>query len=413
MKILFLSQRFLFPMDTGGKIRTGSILRELSRRAEITIISNVEHAKDAPYLDAMDELCSRFIAVPWIEERRYTPGFYARLAVQSLSRYPIAVLNDHSRALEDALHKELREGDYDLVICDFLQSTLNFRAVTGIPVLLFQHNVEAQISRRHVERASNPLARLFWTLQHRRMRRHEGAMCRRFDATIAVSEEDRRLMHEWYGADRVYAIPTGVDTAFFAPREGPVKARQLVFTGSMDWLPNDDAMAWFITDIFPLIRAEEPHTSLVIVGRKPTPRIEKLVNASPDIVLTGWVDDIRDYIAESAVYIVPIRIGGGTRIKIYEALAMGKALVSTTVGAEGLPLEDGEHFLRVDEPRAFADAVLSLLRDEQRRARMGEAARRYVDDNFRWEKVAERFLEICEETADGRPTLPAADGSQP
>tara|TARA_R110001599_G_scaffold353527_1_gene593623 strand:+ start:67908 stop:69131 length:1224 start_codon:yes stop_codon:yes gene_type:complete len=402
MKILFLSQRFLFPADTGGKIRTGNILRELSKKAELTVISNVESPRDDAYIQQMDALCSRFIPVPWKEMERYTLSFYIKLTFQSLSKYPISVLNDYSKALEAALQKELSATDYDLVICDFLQSTLNFRDVTGIPRLLFQHNVEAQITERHLDKASNVFATLFWGLQHKRMLRHEGEMCRDFEGTIAVSEEDKGLMERWYNTQRVHTIPTGVDTDFFKPTADTATRKQLVFTGSMDWLPNDDAIAWFLDEIFPGIQEQEPGTTLTIVGRKPTARIEKLVNGREDITLTGWVDDTRPFIAQSAVYIVPIRIGGGTRMKIYEALSMGKALVSTTIGAEGLPLESGEHILRADSAADFRDCVVTLLRDEALREQMGKAARDYVCEHYRWEKVADRFLEVCETVSSGR-----------
>ena len=402
MKILFLSQRFLFPADTGGKIRTGNILRELSKKAELTVISNVESPRDDEYIQQMDALCSRFIPVPWKEMERYTLSFYTKLAFQSLSKYPISVLNDYSKSLEAALKKELSATDYDLVICDFLQSTLNFRDVTGIPRLLFQHNVEAQITERHLDKAGNVFAKLFWSLQHKRMLRHEGEMCRDFEGTIAVSEEDQRLMERWYNTRRVHTIPTGVDTDFFKPTADTATNKQLVFTGSMDWLPNDDAIAWFLDKIFPGIQQQEPGTTLTIVGRKPTPRIEKLVNGREDITLTGWVDDTRPFIGQSAVYIVPIRIGGGTRMKIYEALSMGKALVSTTIGAEGLPLKSGEHILRADSAADFRDCVVTLLRDEARREQMGRAARDYVCEHYRWEKVADRFLEVCETVSPGR-----------
>ena len=399
MNILFLSQRFLFPMDTGGKIRTGNILKQLSRMADLTVISNVEEESDAHYIEQMSELCSRFVSVPWKEPRRYTLGFYVKLAFQSLSRYPVSVLNDHSSGLENALKNELLTQKYDLVICDFLQSTLNFRSVKDVPQLLFQHNVEAQISKRHYEKAANPFSRLFWGLQYRRMLRHEGEMCRKFDGTIAVSDEDKRIMEEWYGAGRVHVIPTGVDTEFFAPSRTAQVKQQLVFTGSMDWLPNEDAIVYFLSEIFPLIKKEEPATQLLIVGRRPTPKVSRLVDAREDVQLTGWVEDTRPFICESAVYVVPIRIGGGTRMKIYEALSMGKALVSTTVGAEGLPLQDGKHFYRADTPVAFSERVLELLRDADKRRSMGEDAREYVYENFRWQRVADRFLDICRQVA--------------
>ncbi len=400
LKVLFLSQRFLFPMDTGGKIRTGKILEQFKNMASLTLISNVESPKDDPYLPEMEKLCDRFIPTPWKETRRYTLKFWLKLLGQSFSRYPVSVLNDYSPDLEAAVYRELSRGDYDLAICDFLQSTLNFRRVKNIPTLLFQHNVEATITRRHLEKAKDPVSKIFWGLQHRRMLRHEGEMCRRFDGTIAVSEMDKERMETMYGAEHVYAIPTGVDTDFYQPRPDIAEKKQLVFTGSMDWLPNEDAMLYFIEQIFPQILQEEPETELVIVGRRPTSALQKIAEGKTNITLTGWVEDTRPYIAGSAVFIVPIRIGGGTRMKIYEALAMGKAMVSTSVGAEGLPLKHGEQIFFADKEREFADYVLQLLRDEQLRKKMGATARRYVYENFRWERVAEVFTQICTDVAN-------------
>ena len=399
MKILFLSQRFVLPMDTGGKIRTGNILRELNKLAQVTVISNVESPKDDPYFQAMKGMCHRFISVPWKETERYSLKFYISVLTKKLSRYPVSVLNDYSRNLEKAVLDELEQGDYDLLICDFLQSSLNVIKARGVPTLLFQHNVEAQITLRHLERAKSSMMRLFWKLQHTRMFRHERAMCQWFDGVIAVSDSDKDIMQRWYGADNVHTIPTGVDINFFAP-QSVVQKSQLVFTGSLDWLPNEDALVHFIDKVFPIVKAELPNTRLLVVGRKPPPRLERLVKDRSDIELTGWVDDTRPYIAESAVYIVPIRIGGGTRMKIYEALSMGKALVSTTVGAEGLPLTDGEHFINADEDTDFACAVIELLQDDVKRQALGENARRYVVEHFGWDKVALRFLEVCQQVSE-------------
>ena len=396
LKVLFLSQRFLFPMDTGGKIRTGNILKKLKDRASLTVISNVESPKDDKYLPEMRQLCDKFIPVPWKEMERYTLKFYLKILAQSFSKYPINVLNDYSTELERAVLDELKNAEYDLAICDFLQSTLNFQNVnSGVPTLMFQHNVEADITRRHLERAGNIVEKVFWGLQHKRMMRHEGEMCRKFGGTIAVSETDKQRMEEYFNATRVYSIPTGVDTDFFQPDTNAREKKRLVFTGSMDWLPNEDAMIYFIEQVFPLIKQEEPETDLVIVGRKPTPAIQKLIDGRDDITLTGWVEDTRPYMNESAVFIVPIRIGGGTRMKIYEALSMGKAMVSTSVGAEGLPLEHGKHIFFADTEQDFAKHTVQLLRDNDLRKKMGRTARKYVYEHFRWEKVAEVFEGIC------------------
>lgn len=397
LKILFLSQRFLFPMDTGGKIRTGKMLERLRDVAELTIVSNVESPRDDPYVPQMSRLCERFVQVPWKEPRRYSPGFWLALAARSLSRYPVSVLNDYSRPLERALLRELEQTPFDLAVCDFLQSTLVFRHVRSVPTVLFQHNVEATITQRHAEHARGYLAKLFWRLQHRKLLAYEAAMCRRFDATVAVSEADKHRMEEWYGARTVHAIPTGVDTEYFSPQQDAEETKQLVFTGSMDWLPNEDAILYFVERILPLVQQQEPETRLVVVGRRPTPALRRLVEGREDVVLTGWVEDTRPYIAASAVYVVPLRIGGGTRIKIYEAMSMGKPVISTSIGAEGLPVTDGVNALIADTEEHFASQTIALLRDGARRRRIGNSARQFVQEHFGWERAARAFLGICQD----------------
>ncbi len=400
LNVLFLSQRFLLPMDTGGKIRTGKILEQLKHLARITLVSNVESPRDDRYIPEMERFCHRFVPVAWKEVPRYSWRFYARVAFRSFSRYPINVLNDYSPSLEQALLKELAGGRYDLAVCDFLQSTLLFRQVEGVPRLLFQHNVETAIALRHFQQAGNPVARLFWWLQYRKMFRHERAMCRRFEGIIAVSEHDRSLMEQWFGATNVHTIPTGVDTDFFAPTGEPeADPPTLVFTGSMDWLPNEDAILYFVEEIFPNVQARHPGVRLLVVGRNPSPRLKNAMKDHPEVELTGWVEDTRPYIARSAVYVVPIRIGGGTRMKIYEAMAMGKAVVSTSVGAEGLPLTHGRHIFLEDEPEAFAERVCLLLEDCELRQRIGQQARSFVVEHFHWRQVAQRFYDICQTVA--------------
>ncbi len=408
LKVLFLSQRFLFPQDTGGKIRTGKILEQLHNHYQITVISNVESPKDDPYIPQMQQICTKFVPVPWKEIPRYTVKWYWDIFKKSFSMYPVPMLNDYSPELEHAVLEELRKEAYDLAICDFMQSTLNFRQVTGIPKILFQHNVEATISWRHMKRARDPLFKMFWWLQFRKMFYHEKRESSRFDAVIAVSELDKQRFEEWYGLRHVYVIPTGVDTQFYAPRPEVPEKKQIVFVGAMDWLPNHDAMLYFLEEIFPRIVKEEPEVRFVIVGRNPAPRLQKLVQRYSQVELTGWVEDTRPYVHESAVFIVPIRIGGGTRMKIYEAMSMEKAIVSTRVGAEGLPLTDRQHLYLADTPEAFARDVLALLRDEAERQRIGKQARQYVYDHFRWEKVAQVFAEICERVVQQKAS-PAYD----
>jgi glycosyltransferase involved in cell wall biosynthesis len=206
---------------------------------------------------------------------------------------------------------------------------------------------------------------------------------------LAVSDADRDTLQRLYGPLRspVAVVPTGVDTTYFAPPPADPRHTHLVFTGSMDWLPNEDGMLFFVREVLPLIRQLEPAVTLSIVGRAPTPAIERLASES-GIEVTGRVDDVRPHIARGAVYVVPLRIGGGTRLKIFEAMAMAKAVVSTTIGAEGLPVRDGEHLRIADTPRAFADAVLHLLQHDAERERLGRQARQLVVDRYDWAAAA-------------------------
>jgi glycosyltransferase involved in cell wall biosynthesis len=195
---------------------------------------------------------------------------------------------------------------------------------------------------------------------------------------------------------RVREIPTGVDPVYFAPNGAVERPAHLVFTGSMDWYANEDAMLHFMEAILPPIRHEIPGVSFTIVGRHPSPRL-RTAAAVAGVRVTGTVDDVRPYVGEAAVFVVPLRVGGGTRLKIFEALAMGKAVVSTAVGAEGLPLIPGQHFVAADEAADFAAATVSLLKDLPRRKSLGIAGRRLVEQRYSWPQVAREFESRCEE----------------
>ncbi len=390
-----MSQRFLLPMDTGGKIRTGKILEQLSKKHEITLVSNVESPKDDCFLQEMDRFCSRFIPVFWKEIHKHSFLFFVKLIFQMFSFYPVSVLNDTSRKLRKCLEDEHDTGKYDLVICDFVQSALNFKLIVGTPSILFQHNVESQISKRHYDREERMLGKLFWWLQWKKMFFFERTSCKKFDKVIAVSEQDRDTFVSLYGLNNLVTIPTGVDIEHFSPRDTPAESSSLVFVGSMDWLPNEDAVLYFSSEILPVLKKEVPDIHLTIVGRNPSPRLIKRLSSVPEIQLTGWVDDVRPYIARASIYIVPIRIGGGTRMKIYEAMAMGKAIISTSIGAEGLAVKDEENILLEDDPYEFSNKIIKLQKDSEVRSSLGENASAYVIDHCSWQQVGEVFEEIC------------------
>ncbi len=293
------------------------------------------------------------------------------------------------RALEEATARE----QFDAVVCDFLFPAANMPDLA--PVTLFQHNVEALIWKRRVEHTTGTLQRTYIELQRRRMEEFERSVCRAVRNIVAVSEQDARIMREQYGAKCVSAVPTGVDIDYFRrPSPAPERTADLVFTGSMDWMPNVDGAVWFVQEVLPRIRKQISGCTVAIAGRHPAAQLRSLAQEDPGIIVTGTVPDIRPWLWGSAVSIVPLRIGGGTRIKIYEAMAAGTPVVSTTVGAEGLDVEQGETILLADDPAEFADACITLLRDQRQAARISANAREMVSNRYSWEAVADVFERI-------------------
>ena len=392
MRILWLKSDLLLPLDKGGKLRTWHLMRHLAARHAITYLAFADPDDEGPSMaiEGMRQVARRVETVPRTDPPKGSIRFYADAARHLFDPVPYAVGKYRSRAFARRTKELLSDESFDILVCDFLFPAINLPSRLPCPAVIFTHNVEAEIWRRHAETKTNRVTRLFYGPQHRRMLRYEGQALRRFDGVLAVSEADRDTFGRLYaGATRtpIHVVPTGVDTGFFTPQPSAAGSRTLVFTGSMDWLPNEDAMLYFCREILPLIRAEEPGVSLAIVGRAPTPAVSKLAHEHR-IIVTGRVDDVRPHVRDAAVYVVPLRIGGGTRLKIFEAMAMGKAVVSTTVGAEGLPVISGEHMLIADEPRSFARAVVRLLRDVERRRQLEMAARTLVAEQYDWSAVA-------------------------
>lgn len=415
MRILWLKSDLLLPLDKGGKLRTWHLMRQLARRHDITYLAFADPDTPRAHVDGMHEVAARVETVPRRDPAKGTPAFVLDAARHLVNPQPYAVGKYRSAAYRQRLATLLAETPYDVIVCDFLPPAVNMPAELPCPVVLFTHNVEAEIWRRHAETKTNAVARLLFGTQHRRMLRFERQTLARFDGVLAVSEADRETFARLYPeAIRrpVHVVPTGVDTTFFAPASpaSPAASRSLVFTGSMDWLPNEDAMVFFCRDVLPLIRAEEPDVTLSIVGRAPTPAVQRLA-ATHGVIVTGSVDDVRPYMREAAVYVVPLRIGGGTRLKIFEAMSMAKAVVSTTVGAEGLPVTPGEHVLLADEPRGFARAVVRLLRDLDRRRGVEEAARALVVSQYDWSVVAGDLEQALVQF--GRRATHAGEGDAP
>jgi glycosyltransferase involved in cell wall biosynthesis len=402
MDILWLKTGPLHPLDSGGKLRTYNMLRCLSRQHQVTYLSHFPQGTDESVQTLAGEYSSHHVWVPWRETSKRSPAFaweiFRNLA---FSGRPYIIDKYYSEAYVDALRHELAHGGHDLVVCDFPAPSLNLlrleRESVNLPVVLFQHNVEAMIWLRLAQAADNPLKRAYFENQWQRMVRYERNVCEFCDGVIAVSPEDAETMRREYGLGNVLGdVPTGVDADFFREVQRERRPGNIVFLGSMDWMPNIDAVEWFVRDIYPSIGDRCPSASLSIVGRKPPRRVEALAEADASIKVTGTVPDVRPYLAEGSVCVVPLRAGGGTRIKIFEAMAAGLPVVATRIGAEGLPVEDGCHCFLADDPAQFADRVVELLRDPARAAEMATAAAELVRREFGWDRVAGIFADLCQ-----------------
>jgi sugar transferase (PEP-CTERM/EpsH1 system associated) len=402
MNILWLKTELLHPIDKGGKIRTYNMLRELKTEHHVTYLA-LDDGTAAPDAKAQAaEYCHELIPIPHRQKEKFTPGFYSELAFNLISPLPYAIKKYSSSRMRAAIETALQQKKFDVLVCDFLAPAVNVPDNLPCRTILFQHNVEAMIWKRHYEVQTNPVKKLYLYQQWQKMRSFEGRMCRNLDSVIAVSCEDSEMIEQEYGVDKVFDVPTGVDVDFFRPTGREKREpNSLVFTGSMDWLPNEDAIRYFTERILPIIRRSVPDASLTVVGRNPYPSLLELSKRELSIRVTGRVDDVRPYMEKAAAYVVPLRIGGGTRLKIYEAMAMEKPVISTSIGAEGLPLRDGVELLLADTPESFAAAVVKALSDPGLAASLERQAAAYVRENFSWATVARSFAEICERTLHG------------
>jgi glycosyltransferase involved in cell wall biosynthesis len=388
MKLLWVKSDFLHPTDRGAQIRTLEMLKRLNRRNTVHYIA-LRSPGETEGPARAHEYSSQSCAVDHFVPDKTSARFAAQLVRGLFDPLPVAVSRFRSAAMRSEIEALTAREKFDAVVCDFLFPAANMPDLSA--VTLFQHNVEALIWRRRVEHATGPLQRWYLKTQARRMEKFEGDVCRAVRSIVAVSEQDADIMRREYGARRVSAVPTGVDIDYFARPPQPERKADLVFIGSMDWMPNIDGAAWFVREILPLIRKQAPDCTVAIAGRRPTTELTALAARDSRIIITGTVADIRPWLWGSAVSIVPLRIGGGTRIKIYEAMAAGTPVVSTTVGAEGLDVTHGETILLADEPHDFADACIALLRDKAESARIASAAWERVSSRYSWDAVAAAF----------------------
>lgn len=388
MRILWVKAGRILPVDTGGKIRSFNLLRALQARHELTFLSFYDGARDDAY---EREVAEQFpgavtIATGLRLDAPHAAGWH--YLTKLVSSAPYAVTKFTHAAVRRVVADGMRERRYDVMVSDFLSASRNFPEEMTVPAVLFQHNVESALWARQAAHERHPIRRLAFRMEAAKMRRYERRTVARFHHVVAVSEHDRALMRGMAPGERITVVPTGVDVGGFRAARGGGDGAIVLFLGSMDWEANVDGVEWFLSSVWPTVHAAVPEARFRVVGRNPHPRIRALASDTVDIA--GGVPSVIPHLRESSVFVVPLRIGGGTRLKIFEAMAAGKAVVSTRVGAEGLDVQDGENILLEDSADGFATAVIGLLQDRPRRARLEQAAMRLAE-RFDWSAVVGSF----------------------
>lgn len=385
--LLLLDEEFSYPLNSGKRLRTYNLMRALAVYFNITYLaygdpSSVEFQK-------MKALGLNPIAVPPPDRRQHGWKFYWRLFANLFSKYPYIVSSHYTRRFQRRVYQALEEKHFDVVICEWTPYACFVRNITSVRKYINSHNIEADIWKRYEQQEKNIPRRLFIALQRAKVEWFETRCYHWVDGATAVSEEDAACIRNLGVPYPVGMVENGVDVDFF---DGATDGdpNNIVFSGSMDWRPNQDAVTWFSSEILPAIQERCSGATFTIVGRKPSKRIQALESLR-GVTVTGTVDDVRPYIRRAGVMVVPLRIGGGSRLKILEGMAMRKPVVSTTVGAEGLRVADGANILLADEVDSFASAVVRCLNDAALRSRLGQCGRDLVEQEYRWEILAERM----------------------
>src|SRR5579859_1708176 len=388
MNVLMLSAPLPHP-KWGASKRNYYLLQALARRHRVSLLTfaNKEEAGVAEHLRLLEELAEPVQVIPFqaIHARRWRQFMSVARSRSYLFHLFI------QPAMQEALDAMLEGHHYDLVLFENAV-VAGYRLAAGVPVVIDQHNIEYEILQRTYERERPSLRKWYNHQQYRLAKQAELERCRRADLLLVTSEREHQVFKRFLPEHPIEVVPNGVDLDLFHnPDTGQEQPHQIIFTGIMDYYPNVKATLFFAQHCWPRIRAAVPDATWLIVGVNPPPTVQRLAHL-PGVTVTGWVPDVRPYLASSAVAIVPLEIGSGTRLKILEALAMQKAVVSTSLGCEGLALTPGQHLMVADQPDAFAEAVIAFLKNPARRASFGAAGRALVEATYSWEQCGARLL---------------------
>ncbi len=384
LRVLVLDEEFPFPLTSGKRIRTWALLSRAARDNDVVVLCHGpvnNEAKIAAQVNGIRivEADPLPIDCGW--------RLWARLAVNTFSRFPYSVSKHYSAAFRRELNTLLCSESFDIVHCEWTPYARYLNSKLDLPAIVTTHNVETQILQRRAQLSDRLVEKAFFTLQALKMRRFEKCVLQRVRSVTAVSAEDAAQFHEW-GVRNVRLVENGADLSEFVPSSDSGDNGTILFLASLDWYPNQDALLHLLDNIMPSVQQRIPTVRLQVVGRRAPEWLRLRVSQLRWAEFIGDVESVQSWLAHAAVVVVPLRIGGGSRIKILEALAMQKAVVSTSIGAEGLRLRPGEHLAIADTPAAFADEIVRLLSSAAERERLGECGRNIVTQRYSWDYAA-------------------------
>lgn len=395
LKVLVLDEEIPFPLNSGKRIRTWNLLRNLRQQHAITFVCY--GMPDTQGISKLEQLGIRVVLVRSLPAPN-SFSFYAGAFSNIFSMWPYSVSRHHTRRFSRAVRELVTTESFDLAHFEWTPYASYMHDVGPLPTLIMAHNIEATVWRRRAECAPNLMERLFMGMQAWKMARFEKTCFSKAGRVVAVSAEEQKTAKLW-GARMTSLVSNGVDTQYLHPTDEPGERDSLLFLGSLDWQPNRDALLYLLREILPRIQATNPQAKLRVVGRQPATRLREQVEGLSGVEWVGEVPDIRPHFVRAAVVLVPLRIGGGSRIKILESMSMGKAVVTTRIGAEGLDVVSGNHCLIADSPAEFSRSVAQLLDAPERAAELGRKGRELVMKQYDWNILARTLAQAWIETA--------------
>jgi sugar transferase (PEP-CTERM/EpsH1 system associated) len=403
MRLLLLTPQLPYPPHQGTSLRNYNLIAQLAKRHQVCLLTFLESDQSLDDAGPLLEVCEWVDTLPVPRRSNAT-----RLRQMLTTRRPDMSWRLWSPAFRDRLTMRLAETSFDVVQIEGIELAPyvpTIEAARSRPLTVYEdHNAEWVLQKRacltDLRIPRRWPAAFYSFVQWMRLKGYEADVCRCADRVVAVSEADRDAILAVAPGVTINVVPNGVDLDEYTGYNGPVEPCDLVFTGKMDFRPNVDAMLWMGREVWPLIQRRRPESRMAIVGQRPHPRLEPLRDDT-GITITGWVPDVRPYIAGATVYVAPLRVGGGTRLKLLQAMAMGAAIVATSLGAEGFPVTHGRELLLADTPGDFAQAVLRLLEDPEQRSQMGRSARSFVEATYAWDALVPKLEALYDNTPSG------------